>query len=55
MFPQVPVKDYDWYGAYDHLEHMEYGYNERLKLDHTFEHPELMENVSISLSMSWIG
>ena len=48
----VPVKEYDWYGAYGNLRHTEYGYKERLNLDYTFKHPEIHDNVSISKSIS---
>jgi len=40
-----PVKQYDWYGAYDNLRNEEYGYNERLRLDYTFDHPAIEENI----------
>ena len=40
-----PVKQYDWYGAYDNLRNEEYGYNERLRLDYTFNHPAIEENI----------
>ena len=45
MFGPCPTKPYDWYGAYGNPLNEEYGYRERLKLDYTFDHPSIMENV----------
>eukprot|EP00095_Tigriopus_kingsejongensis_P011884 maker-scaffold410_size180147-snap-gene-0.32 protein:Tk11884 transcript:maker-scaffold410_size180147-snap-gene-0.32-mRNA-1 annotation:"sarcosine mitochondrial" len=45
VYGSVPLKPYDWYGAYDHLTHGEYGYRERLLCDYTFSPPAVEENI----------
>lgn len=36
----APVKDYDFYGSYDHPPHKDYEYCERLEDDYTFDFPK---------------
>jgi len=43
----VPVKEYDWYGAYGNPEISEKGYKEKLNLDYTFEHPKIQDNIRV--------
>ena len=40
------LKAYDWYGAYGSPEHEDDGYADSLKLDYTFDHPQIQDNVS---------
>jgi hypothetical protein len=40
------VQDYDWYGAYGNPEHGDHGYADSLRLDYTFDHPQIQDNVS---------
>ena len=48
----APVKEYDWYGAYDHQEHKEYTFRKRLEDDYTFDYPANHQNVSFSLRVA---
>jgi sarcosine dehydrogenase len=41
------VKEYDYYGAYQHQTLEPYDYKDKLALDYTFEYPKMHENVSI--------
>ena len=42
---EAPALPYDWYGAYDNKRHEEYVYDQKLRMDYTFGHPQQLENV----------
>ncbi|PIK57278.1 Sarcosine dehydrogenase, mitochondrial [Apostichopus japonicus] len=61
----APVKDYDYYGSYDHPQHEMYEYGQRLEDDYSFDFPkhhDLIENECLTcrngvaaFNMSYFG